>query len=90
MLTRMEGQIMTRMMLILLLLVVFTTGVAWAAGDVLAYLVENTNARIVCGDYWLDYMPYDRWALGEGSTVLGMDWGPYQLAEKLYNLCTAP
>lgn len=81
---------MTRMMLfvLVLVLVVLTTGVAWAGGDVLAYLVENTGASIVCGDYWLDYMPYDRWALGEGSTVLAIDWGPYQLAEKLYSLCT--
>lgn len=80
---------MTRtMLLVVLLVLVLTTGVAWAGGDVLAMLVENTGASIVCGDYWLDYMPYDRWALGEGSTVLATDWGPYQLAEKLYNLCT--
>ena len=66
---------MTRMVFGLLVVVLLTTGVAWAAKDVLAYLVENTSARIVCGDYWLDYMPYDRWALGQGSTVMAMDWG---------------
>ena len=79
--------IMTRMVFGLLVVVLLTTGVAWAAKDVLAYLVENTSARIVCGDYWLDYMPYDRWALGQGSTVMAMDWGPYHLAEKMLNLC---
>lgn len=77
-----------RTIVVLILAVILLLSVTAAfADDILAYLVETTGARITCGSYWLDYMPYDRWALGQGDTALAIDWGPYHLAEKMLNLC---
>jgi len=72
---------------VLLLVMVFTAGGARADEDAFRVLVENTSARITCGDYWLDAMPYERWAIGQGDIVLGTDREPYDLIWKMVSLC---
>ena len=75
------------LVLLVVMVVVLTAGGARADEDAFRVLVENTSARITCGDYWLDAMPYERWAIGQGDIVLGTDREPYDLIWKMVSLC---
>jgi len=49
-------------------------------------VIESTNARLVCGNFWLDTVG-EWWALGVGNQAIAMDFGPYNLLAKFEGLC---
>ena len=77
---------MAALVVLLILASLTLMGNAQADNDPWASVIESTNARLVCGNVWLD-VTGEWWALGVGNQAVAMDFGPYNLLAKFEGLC---
>ena len=82
----MKIYILAALAVVLILVGLAFMGNAQADTDPWASVIENTDARLVCGNIWLDVVG-EWWALGVGSQAIAMDFGPYNLLAKFEGLC---
>ena len=82
----MKNYIMAALVVLLILASLTLMGNAQADKDPWASVIESTNARLTCGNIWLDTVG-EWWALGVGNQAIAMDFGPYNLLTKFEGLC---
>ena len=82
----MKTYILAALAVVLILVCLAFMGNAQADTDPWASGIENTDARLVCGNIWLDVVG-EWWALGVGNTAIAIDFGPYNLLAKFEGLC---
>lgn len=82
----MKTYILAALAVVLILAGLAFMGNAQADTDPWASVIESTNARLVCGNIWLDTVG-EWWALGVGNQAIAVDFGPYNLLAKFEGLC---
>lgn len=82
----MKTNILAALAVVLILAGLAFMGNAQADTDPWASVIEFTDARLTCGNIWLDVVG-EWWALGVGSQAIAIDFGPYNLLTKFEGLC---